>query len=203
MAETLDLASLGAHLAMSEDRVVRASLIWSVDIPAPCDGDLVGIFGASLCYQEVVPSVLEIEVRAFRIAASGAPPNLFLLAEFLPGHRVDFEEHDPAVGSACVPALSAVEEKRRVDALHVNPYRIGPFPGRVCCVDDEVPLPTAVGGDHVEQSLVVADRRGIYSSPGEGSVQFQLRAAGEHVPYLLPVHEILAVEYGNSWEILE
>ena len=60
-----------------------------------------------------------------------------------------------------------------------------------------------VGGHHVESAVVAADSRRENSAGAVYLVEHYLRAAGEDVAYLLPVHEVFALEQRNAGEILE
>jgi len=50
---------------------------------------------------------------------------------------------------------------------------------------------------------VITDGGGIDALPGTGALEGQLALTIEHIAYLLPVYQVLALEDGHTWEILE
>ena len=56
---------------------------------------------------------------------------------------------------------------------------------------------------HVESSVVVSDGGSIDAAVAIGAFQVHLGWSCQAVAYLFPVHQILAVEYRHSWEVLE
>ena len=199
----LDGVALRVHIDVRQDGVGGIAGVRPVDVPASCDGHLVSVFRSAFRDEQVVPAVFLIDVRPFGIAPSGAGPDASRFGQLAAGQRVYLAQVDAVVRVAHQVALAILKVERGVDASLLNPHRLRPGAARVGGVHQEVAFVRHVRGNHVETLPVVSDGGGIDASPRAGVLQRQLRGARQHVPYLLPVHQVAAVEDGYAGEVLE
>ena len=71
---SLDLLCLGQAAEIGKYGVVRIGLIGTVDVTAPGYRDAVAILRSAFCDHQVIPAVLLVDMRCFRIASSVALP---------------------------------------------------------------------------------------------------------------------------------
>ena len=210
MARGLDGVVRGA---VGEDGVVRALLpvLRAGEGAGAGDGDAVARAGAALGQEEVPPAIATVEVRALGVAHAGALPEVAGSAQVLPGERVDREAADPAAvrapgapgevaGAVLVPDQVGVDAGRARDV-----DRAGQGAGGIGGVDDELALGDLadIGGDQVEQSVVVAQRGGEDARRRRVALERELVRAVEDVAHGLPGEQVRGAVQGDARGVLK
>ena len=121
---SLNLGALPGLTAMGEDGIGGIGLIGTVDVPAACHGEPVRQFSTALGNQEIVPAVLLIDMRAFRISAAGTAPQQTALSELFTRLRIYLREMDASIGIGNEIALPILEQEGRIDAALLQPNRV-------------------------------------------------------------------------------
>ena len=152
--------------AVREDGVVKARLERPIGVPGSRYGDAVSFRCPSLGDRHVIPVSNVVEMRCLRIGTTGAWPEKFCLRKLLAGFDIDLALIDTTHGSPCGTVtrkidFAVVKQERRINSFLRQPDRLGPFSGGVFRPDKKVPPTGHIGRDHVEPSLVIADRRCI------------------------------------------
>ena len=189
---TADIVPVG------QNRISGAGLKGSPDAAAPGNGLHMAVFRAALGDHQIVPAVFLVHMGTFGAAAAGTGPDLPGFAELLTRSQVDLKLVHTAAN--VVDLAVVIPEERGVDALVIDPHRVGPFAVNVVGPDVEIAAATAVGGDHVEAAVVITDSGGVDAAGSPGISQRQLTFPGQNVADLLPVGQVLAVPQGDTGE---
>ncbi|MNJ35903.1 hypothetical protein D3C77_306700 [compost metagenome] len=82
-----------------------------------------------------------------------------------------------------------IKENRRINSRRpLNEIWIRPWPGWICCCNDEITAMGYICCDHIKSTFMIANRRSKNPLRMPCSLQVQLRRTIKHVADLLPVH---------------
>ena len=176
-------AAFGAHQVIASVLLIHVRPFnpngFLADVCAAVDDDLVRA-GHHLVFLQVVVPYLDDAV------------SLILFFSF--GRRVVVHHVSLAV---------VVKEQRGVYAVEFQLHRVAPSLHRVFGLHHHIAESTGeLCRNHVEGVVVrvVADGRGIHTHADAAVLHLQLRLAVEHVPDLLPVHQVCGMEDGYAGE---
>ena len=203
MPGTLNLHRLSQTATVGKKRIVRITLVRSLDIPAPGDGKAMRQFGSTFRNEKIVIAVFLIDMRTFRITSTITLPQFLALCKLFARLWVYLTEPDCIARIAHHVAFSVFKIKRRIDALLLQPDRLAPRTTGISGCNHEVAAVAYIGGYHIVSSLMIADGRRIDAKPRTGTLQRNLTLTVEHITNLLPMNQILALEDWHTREILE
>ena len=157
MARALYLHALSQAATVGKDRVMRIALVWSHYVLASGDGESVSQLRAALGDEEVIISILLIDMWTFWIASAITLPQLLALGELLARLRVYLAKPDGIARIAHHIALAILKIERWVDALLLEPDGFAPRSFRVSGSYHEVAAIAHIGGYHIIDALVITD----------------------------------------------
>lgn len=154
-----------------EYRIVGKGLIGAKDLRRPCDGDHVIFMSAPFRYQNVVPPISLVEMRALGINATRTIPDLCLLRQLSAGFQINLKEMDLGHRPRCsravhVCAAIVIKVQAGIDALEVKVNGVTPLIGPdVLRGDEEILTNVAISrlgmddisADHIDRALVMSD----------------------------------------------
>ena len=138
-------------------------------------------------------------MRSLRAFAAGTVPNALCLAQLCAGLKINLKLSDAVVAvfvrmcTGVIHLAVRIPEQRRVNALMVDPDRVGPLAADVICPHKKIAAACHIRRDHIESAVVVADRRRKNTAGGAAVHQRQLAFSRQNIAKLLPMQQVTAM----------
>ena len=204
MPQSLYLTVLHLHVEVRQDRVVRVRLIWTEKVLAAKDVHMMPVLRSAFSQQQIIVTVLLIDMRSFGIAPAKSCAQVMYLAQLPTRLHINLANLDVALFPEEI-AFVILKVERGVATADGEVYHDGfrPLASRIVGPYVEMTARGEHRCHHIEAPIVITDGGGVDAAVAVGSLQVDLRRTGKTVAHLFPVHQVLRVEHRNTREILK
>ena len=208
LAVSYALYNIRGFVAVGENGVFRVALKRSPDIFRSRVGYHVTVLGTALGCHKIIHPAYFVHVGAFEKSSACALPDAGAPGELSSGRYIYlalYHAADAVVILAVADEInpSFVKQQRRVDAALIDGYGIRPFTVNIVRPDVEILMLRIIGRHKIEPSVVKAQSWREYPAGAVDLIEVHLGGTCQRIPYLRPVHKVVAFEKRNAREIMK
>ena len=165
MTDSLYMLFITTQIPVGKYRILRIRFKWSIRIFWPCISYHMAIFRTTFCNHEIIPVPKMIHMRWFNITAAASLPDRSAFCQTFSGCDIDLTLENTASSIWFIRSIAdkinfvSFKIQRRINTALIHKNGIRPFAVDIVCIDIKIFLIGIVVGNHIEPSVMEADRR--------------------------------------------